>query len=145
MALLFLFLPMSQHPLEGLTAGSTQGDGTSPGKPPERMLAPSGVQGGVTDARGLDLTTGENTHVVGNCCVMTDMDARVTHVVDLEKDRPSESAIAVTHDTIGMSSGTCLMTVDQVNVFFRDKVVGMNHIGVVIPSNGPSRISNYDQ
>ncbi|KAL4363762.1 hypothetical protein GQ457_04G021190 [Hibiscus cannabinus] len=66
-----------------------------------------------------------------NWCVMTDMEARVSPVVVLESNRYSESEMVVTHDTIGGSSVTGFKIVAQEKVSFRDKVVVLNHIGVV--------------
>ncbi|KAK8600431.1 hypothetical protein V6N13_059793 [Hibiscus sabdariffa] len=94
---------MSPNPLKGLTAGSTQGDETSPGKPLEWVSSPSSVRGGVPDARGLDLPTGDSVPGEDNCCEMTDLEARVSHVVDSENNGSRESEIVVVKDMLGGS------------------------------------------
>ncbi|KAL4368564.1 hypothetical protein GQ457_05G027460 [Hibiscus cannabinus] len=71
---------------DGLTIEPALGDGTSPGKPPERISSSSGVQGEIFDGCGLELEAGEFVSSDKNGCVMTDI---VPTNAVLENNRPS--------------------------------------------------------
>ncbi|KAK8618158.1 hypothetical protein V6N13_116028 [Hibiscus sabdariffa] len=113
---------MTSLPLVGSTIGPALRDGTSPGKPPERVSSSSTVQGEISDGCGLESEAGEFVSSDKNGCVMIDM---VPTNVVLENNRPSGSQIPVPQ-VMG------LRTVDQMQVSFRDKVVGKSHGGAVV-------------